>query len=62
MEMGFLTLGLAGSLAVAHRIAATSRVPARAFAPWAALLALLFAAAVWIMSQPMDMRGVSLGA
>lgn len=61
MEMGFLTLGFAGSLAIAHRIAASARAPGRAFAPWAALLGLLFATAVWTMSQPMDMRGVTLG-
>lgn len=58
MEMGFLGLGALGSLVTAYRIAGGAR---RAFAPWAALIATLFAAAVWIMNQPMDMRGVSLG-
>ena len=35
------------------------RTPAawRAFAPWAVLIVLLFAAGVWIVLQPMQMRG-----
>jgi hypothetical protein len=32
----------------------------RIFAPWAVLLALLFAAAIWLMGQPMEMRGTFL--
>ena len=28
-----------------------------AFAPWAVLIVLLFAAGVWIVFQPMQMRG-----
>jgi hypothetical protein len=28
-----------------------------AFLPWAVLLSLLFAAAIWLMGQPMEMRG-----
>jgi len=33
----------------------------RAFAPWACLCALLWIAAMWLMSQPMEMRGSFLG-
>jgi hypothetical protein len=29
--------------------------------PWAALLALLWAAGAWVLSQPMEMRGVLVG-
>jgi len=63
MEIGFLLLGLIGSWMVAWAIAgqlAPLRT-ARAFWPWAAVHALLFVSAVWIMSQPMDMRGTFLG-
>ena len=59
IEMGFLGLGLIGSLTVAWRTAAEfapSKI-ARVFAPWAFIAVLLFATACWTMSQPMDMRG-----
>lgn len=62
IEMGFLGLGLLGSLVVATRLV-RSEFGARARAgllPWAGLLTLLFAAAVWLMSQPMEMRGTFL--
>jgi hypothetical protein len=36
--------------------------PVRVFVPWAALALLLAAAAVWLLLQPMEMRGVSLGS
>jgi ferredoxin len=59
MELGFLGLGLLGTLLVSWRVAAefAPEHPGRAFAPWAFVSALLFAAACWILSQPMDMRG-----
>lgn len=63
MEVGFMSLGLLGSLAVAWSIArevAPRRTPA-AFGPWAAVNVVLFASAMWVMSQPMDMRGTFLG-
>jgi hypothetical protein len=34
----------------------------RAFIPWAALALLIAAAALWVMSQPMEMRGLVLGS
>ena len=37
--------------------AADLRQALKAFAPWALLLVLLFAAGVWIVLQPMQMRG-----
>jgi hypothetical protein len=64
LEMGLLGLGLLGSLLVAYRIAARD-YPARAlqaFAPWAGLCVLLWGAAIWLLSQPMEMRGTFLGS
>jgi ferredoxin len=63
MEMGFLCLGLVGSWLVAWLIA-RELSPHRAwrtFSPWAAVHLLLFVAGMWIMNQPMDMRGTFLG-
>jgi polyferredoxin len=63
IELGLLLLGLAGSLGVAAQLARRD-FGARwrpALAPWAALVVLLFAAAVWLLQQPMEMRGTYLG-
>jgi hypothetical protein len=62
-EFGFIALGLLGSLLVSYSVAATEEVvrPVRVFVPWAALSLLLAAAAVWLLLQPMEMRGVVLG-
>jgi cytochrome c oxidase assembly factor CtaG len=61
LEITFLDVGLLGSLYVAYRTARELwPAPARslsALAPWAALIVLLFAAGVWIIFQPMEMRG-----
>jgi len=60
LQIGFVILGTAGALAVAHAIAERA-APAharRAAAPWAVVLIVLGAAALWIFAQPMDMRGV----
>jgi hypothetical protein len=59
LEMGFLLLGLAGSLSVAWRLAeedAPDR-PSAACAPWAVVCVILWVGAMWLVSQPMDMRG-----
>jgi hypothetical protein len=63
LEQGFLGLGLLGSLLVSYRIAEDGPAPrpGLAFAPWAGICALLWIAAVWLMSQPMEMRGSFLG-
>jgi ferredoxin len=60
IEVGFLVLGLAGSLLVTMRLAQDESAdrPMRAFAPWAAVCGLLFGAALWLMFQPMEMRGM----
>ncbi|HEU4796889.1 MAG TPA: hypothetical protein VFT02_14735, partial [Pyrinomonadaceae bacterium] len=63
-EYGFITLGLLGSLLLSYSIAATEEAvhPTRVFVPWAVLSLLLAGAALWLMSQPMEMRGVVLGS
>jgi hypothetical protein len=66
LEVVFLDLGMLGSLYVAYRISLElgSR-PSRALkalAPWATLIVLLFAVGIWIVFQPMEMRGTLSGA
>jgi len=62
-EFGFVVLGLIGSLLVSYSIAATEKVdhPARIFALWATVAVIMTAGALWLMSQPMEMRAVTLG-
>ena len=60
-EVGFILLGLLGSLSVAYLLAATDRM-SRVFIPWAVLALAIAAAAFWVMSQPMEMRGLVLGS
>jgi len=59
LEIGFLILGLAGSLLVIHQLAEgdCAEHPMRAFLPWAAVSVVLWLAAMWMMFQPMDKRG-----
>lgn len=61
IEIVFLDLGMLLSLSTAYRIAIEmSPRPSRAlkaFAPWAILIVLMFAAGIWIVLQPMQMRG-----
>ncbi len=64
MEIGFLGLGLIGSWIVAWSVAREAS-PQRSWQsalPWAALHVLLFVTALWIMTQPMEMRGTLLGS
>jgi hypothetical protein len=63
-EFGFITLGLLGSLLVSYSIAMTEEVvhPVRAFIPWAMLSLLMAGAAFWLLTQPMEMRGIVLGS
>jgi hypothetical protein len=63
MEIGFLSLGLLGSWSVAWSLTREGS-PQRVwpgFLPWATLHGLLFVVALWIMKQPMEMRGTFLG-
>lgn len=60
IQFGLTLLGACGSAAVAHAIAKRDypqRVMAAAM-PWLAVVALLTAAALWILAQPMEMRGL----
>ena len=61
LEILFLDVGLLLSLYVGYRIAlahATRPLQAlRGLCPWAAVMVFLFAAGVWIVLQPMQMRG-----
>ncbi|HKE56395.1 MAG TPA: hypothetical protein VKB46_06835 [Pyrinomonadaceae bacterium] len=61
-EFGFLGLGLIGSLLVSYRLSQAELVhPWRVFGLWAAVSLLLWLAALWLMAQPMEMRGMILG-
>ena len=53
LELIFLDMGLLLSLYTGYRLAPNLKV----LAPWALVLVLLFAAGVWILLQPMQMRG-----
>jgi hypothetical protein len=61
LEILSLDVGLLFSLYTGYRIALTqserTSQALKILAPWAALLVLLFAAGVWIVLQPMQMRG-----
>jgi hypothetical protein len=60
IQVGLMLLGTMGSLAAAFRVAERD-YPARAgraAVPWAVVIIGLMAVALWILSQPMDMRGM----
>jgi cytochrome c oxidase assembly factor CtaG len=63
-EVIFLDVGLLLSLYTAYRMALerTSGLShaMRAFVPWCVLLLFLFAVGIWIVFQPMQMRGMAL--
>lgn len=63
LELGLLGLGLLGSLLTAYRLAEDDAAahPRRVFAAWASVCVLLWASALWLLSQPMEMRGTFLG-
>jgi lipid-A-disaccharide synthase-like uncharacterized protein len=62
-EFGFVNLGLLGSLLVSYAIATAEEVrPGRVFVIWAALSLIIAAGAFWLMSQPMEMRAITLGS
>jgi ferredoxin len=63
LELGFLGLGLFGSLLVIYRLADAEPAArrGRVFAVWAVLCAALWVSGLWLMSQPMEMRGTFLG-
>jgi polyferredoxin len=63
IQIGFVILGTLGSLAVTHGISEREhpRRPVVATAPWAAVLLMIAAAALWVLSNPMEMRGIGFG-
>jgi polyferredoxin len=62
IQVGFVLLGAFGSVAVTQSIAQRDfdARAGRAALPWLVVLAVLTVAAVWILSQPMEMRGMGL--
>ena len=56
LEIVLLDLGLLLSLYTGYRIA-RDRHGLKAIIPWAGLVLLLFAVGIWIVLQPMEMRG-----
>ena len=62
IEFGFVFLGLLGSLLLSYSITAAEKVdhPSRIFVLWAAVAVIVTLGALWLMSQPMEMRAVTL--
>ncbi len=63
IQLGCILLGTLGSLAVMHDISLQDYPDrsARATVPWGIVVLLLAATAIWILFQPMEMRGIGLG-
>jgi ferredoxin len=61
IQAGLVALGTLGSLASAFQIAERDypRRTTAAVVPWAIAIVILSAAAFWILSQPMEMRGLA---
>jgi hypothetical protein len=60
IELGFVLLGAAGSIGLVQATSLRDH-PSRTAAasvPWIGVVVLLAAAALWILNQPMDMRGL----
>jgi hypothetical protein len=62
LQLGCILLGTAGSVGVVRLISLRDypNRPNRAGLPWAILVILLAAAALWVLFQPMEMRGMRL--
>jgi hypothetical protein len=59
IQLGALLLGTIGSLALMHRIATRDREESIAASlPWAMVVVAIAAAAVWVLAQPMELRGL----
>jgi ferredoxin len=61
MQLGCVVLGASGSLAIVQAISQRDQPsrPVLASTPWFALVLLITTTALWILSQPMEMRAVS---
>ena len=64
IQLGCIVLGTIGSLAIAHLISQrdSPERALRATAPWVVAFVLLAAVAIWVLFQPMEMRGLGFGA
>jgi polyferredoxin len=62
IQLGCVVLGAAGSLAMVQAISERDQPsrPVLASAPWLALVLVIATTALWILSQPMEMRAVSV--
>ena len=62
IQLGCILLGAAGSLAVMHLISLRDYPDrsARATVPWAIVVTVLAVSAIWILFQPMEMRGMGM--
>jgi polyferredoxin len=61
LQLGVVLLGAAGSASLVHATSLRDHPTAsgRASAPWLVIVALLTTTALWILSQPMEMRAVN---
>jgi polyferredoxin len=61
IQLGCVVLGAAGSIGLVHAISLHDQPsrPGLASSPWIAVVALIATTALWILSQPMEMRAVS---
>ena len=60
LQLGFVLLGASGSIGLVHGITARDYAGARPLAslPWLCVIVMLGVAALWILGQPMEMRGL----
>jgi ferredoxin len=63
LQVGAILLGALGSLVLVYRISERDHpgLTLRAAAAWAAVVVVLAVLAIWILSQPMEMRATDLG-
>ena len=61
LQLGLVLLGAAGSVGVVHATSLRHHPagPAKASMPWLCIVVLLTTTALWILSQPMEMRAVN---
>jgi hypothetical protein len=62
IQLGCILLGMAGSIGVTHLISLRDYPTRsnRASLPWIIVVILLAAAALWVLFQPMELRGMRL--
>jgi hypothetical protein len=60
IQLGFVVLGACGSIGLVQAITARDYPGARPLvsAPWFAVIVMMAATALWILGQPMEMRGL----